>query len=343
MAGFISKLTIGAKLGEGHFGEVFKGTDPTHGDVAVKIIRFDPAEYTAASWAQFKQDLSEAKNLAKAAHRNVVQVYHVVEAPDGLSVNICMAYCPGGALQKPFEIGPMTLVDVRKVGTEVSIGLAAMHTRGMIHRDIKPANILRDRIGVAQLSDFGLVTDNIVLGYASDQGYSDHIAYEVWHGKGTSVKSDIWALGMTLYRLLHGKTWYDASPSPRYVTKQGGFAKSLKWLPHIPKPWRRVIRKMLNDDSSARYQSVAAVLRGLANLPTTPVWTPSVMAKLVRWVQLKGTRKIVVEWKRHSPRNHEWRAWSEPLGAGQSKTLGGSTAALSASQAARELEEFFNI
>lgn len=69
MAGFISNLTIGAKLGNGHFGEVFEAVDPAHGNVAVKIIKFDPAEYTPATWDQFKQDLSEAKNLDPAVNK----------------------------------------------------------------------------------------------------------------------------------------------------------------------------------------------------------------------------------------------------------------------------------
>lgn len=336
-------LILSAKLGNGHFGEVFEAVDPAHGNVAVKIIKFDPAEYTPATWDQFKQDLSEAKNLAKAAHRNVVQIHHVVEAPDGQSVAICMAFCPGGSFEKPFKAGPMTLAAVRKAGTEVSLGLGVLHSRGMIHRDIKPANILIDQKGVAQLSDFGLVTDNIILGYASDKGYSDHVAYEVWQGKGTSVKTDVWALGMTLYRLLHGKDWYDASPSPRFVIANGGFADSLKWLPHVPKAWRRLIRKTLNDDPAKRQQNAAAVLKGLATLPVAPSWECSVTDKLVRWEQTKGIRRVIVEWKRHSAQKHEWTAWSEPTGKGRTMTLGGSSGQISRSQVVRELETFFDV
>ena len=341
MAGFVSDLKIGAKLGNGTFGEVFKGHDPAHGNVAVKILRRE-AYHDDASWPAYKAAyLAEAQNLSKATHRNVVQVHHVVEAPDGESVYICMAFCPGGSLQTPFENGPMTLPLVRKMGTDVLMGLGAMHARGMIHRDIKPANILLNGRGEAQISDFGLVTDELVLGYASQAGYGDHIAYEVWHGKGTSAKSDIWALGMTLYRLLHGKVWYEAAPSPRDVVKHGGFADTLRWLPHISKPWRRVIRKMLNDDDGARYQNASQALAGLAGLPVAPVWVPTVTLDLVRWEQLKGARRIIVEWRRHSPRKHEWRAWSEPIGAGRNKQLASSTGVIGGGQVVRELEAFF--
>ncbi|MBZ9675258.1 serine/threonine-protein kinase [Mesorhizobium sp. ES1-1] len=341
MSDYVSGLKVGAKLGNGHFGEVFMGEDPAHGQVAVKILRREKF-HDDTTWPTYKESyLAEAQNLSKASHRNVVKVHHVVEASDGESVLICMAFCSGGSLQKSFENGPMTLSAVRKIGTEVLMGLGAMHARGMIHRDIKPANLLLNGRSEAQLSDFGLVTDDLVLGYASQAGYSDHIAYEVWNGKGTSVRSDIWALGMTLFRLLHGKIWYEAAPSPQHVVEHGGFANTLKWLPHIPKPWRRAIRKMLNDDDSARYQNAAQALAGLSNLPVTPVWETAVALDSVRWQQLRGDRRIFVEWQRHSPRKHEWKAWSEPVGSGRIRQLGASSGAVGARQAVSKLEAFF--
>lgn len=343
MADFVSDLKVGAKLGNGAFGEVFRGEDPAHGDVAVKVLKRE-WYHDDATWPDYKAGyLAEAKNLAKATHRNVVQVHHVVEAPDGDSVVICMAFCPGGSLQTLFENGPMTLPAVRKVGTDVLMGLGAMHARGMVHRDIKPANVLLNGKAEAQISDFGLVTDDLVLGYASQAGYSDHIAYEVWNGKGTSAKSDIWALGMTLYRLLHGRTWYEEAPDPRDVVKDGGFANTLRWLPHVPKAWRRVIRKMLNDDDGARYQNAAQALKALANLPTSPPWEGTVELDLVRWTQLRGSRRVIVEWKRISTRKHEWQAWSEPVGKGQNKRLSGSGAMVSRAEAVKGLEAFFDV
>lgn len=343
MADYVSDLKVGAKLGNGAFGEVFRGEDPAHGEVAVKVLKREWF-HDDATWPDYKAGyLAEAKNLAKATHRNVVQVHHVVEAPDADSVVICMAFCPGGSLQTPFENGPMTLSAVRKVATDVLMGLGAMHARGMVHRDIKPANVLLNGKAEAQISDFGLVTDDLVLGYASQAGYSDHIAYEVWNGKGTSAKSDVWALGMTLYRLLHGQAWYEEAPNPQDIVKNGGFADTLRWLPHIPKAWRRAIRKMLNDDDTARCQNAAQALKALANLPVSPVWETAVAPDLIRWEQLKGNRRVVVEWRRHSARKHEWEAWSEPTGKGQNKRLNGSGGVVGRAEAVKGLEAFFAV
>lgn len=221
------------------------------------------------------------------------------------------------------------------------MGLAALHARKMLHRDLKPGNILIDAAGVAQIGDFGLVTDKLLLGYASQAGYNDHIAHEVWLGKGTSIKSDVWAFGMTLYRLIHGKLWYEESVEPKAIIKNGGFADTLKWLPHVPKAWRRVIRKMMNDDTASRYQTAGQALGGLSRLPVSPIWSVSVAPDVVRWEQTAKARRIVVEWRRHSPRKHEWTAWSEPLGKGRKMTLGGSGGVVGSRQALKELEAYF--
>lgn len=341
MPDFVSDLKIGAKIGSGHFGDVYGGVDPAHGDVAVKVLS-RKAQDDDATWKTYKDNaLSEAKHLSKATHPNVVKVHHVVEKDDGESVFICMEYCGGGSLEARFDAGPMNLADVKKATTEVLLGLSALHARKMIHRDIKPGNILLDGNGVAKLSDFGLVTDDLLQGYASHAGYLDHMAFELWNGEGTSIKSDIWALGMTVYRLLHGKAWYEAQQTPKYVIRDGSFAKSLKWLPHVPKGWRSLLRKMMNDDTTSRYQSAAQVLRSIANLSTFPTWETTVTPAQVRWTRTKGARRIIVEWDRHSARKHEWKAWSEPTGNGNVRTLGGSNGIVGSGKAVAELERFF--
>ncbi|MDD1963751.1 serine/threonine protein kinase [Pseudomonas putida] len=341
MIAVLPGLVIGNKLGNGHFGEVFQAQDDVHGQVAVKILSRQP-HHTDAQWLKHKDGfLSEAQYLSRAKHRNVVEVYHFHEVGD--SIRFAMAYCAGGSLQSAYESGPMSLPAVRKVATEVLMGLAALHARNMLHRDIKPGNILLDGDGVALLGDFGLVTDDLLLGYADQAGYLDHVAYEVWHGSGTSVKTDIWAMGMTLYRLLHGKAWYDEQiGQPKHIIKDGSFSDRLKWLAHVPKPWRKMIRKMLNDDSAARFQTSEEALDAVGRLPISPVWTVAEMTPgRVLWERTAEKRKVFVEWVRTSPRNHTWKAWSEPVGAGRNMTLGGSAGAVTAKQAITGLEAFF--
>ncbi|MCW0395391.1 Serine/threonine-protein kinase PknD [Xanthomonas sacchari] len=341
MPGIVPALQLGVKLGKGYFGEVFEAIDSVHGQVAVKVLSRQPGQ-DDAEWQSYKESfLAEAQSLSKARHSNVVQVYHIVENPGGQSIQFCMELCAGGSLQKSYESGPMQLSQVRKIATEVSLGLAALHHRGMLHRDIKPGNILLSSKGIAKLGDFGLVTDKLVFGYGSLVGYLDHLAYEVHWNKQTSAKSDIWALGMTLYRLLHGHEWYSRSPAPKHLVKGGNFVESLAWLPHVPKPWRRVIRKMMMDDPGSRYQTVEQVLSAISKLPTND-WTTTVATDAVNWSQETKGRRMSVEWIHHASGKHEWVARSEPLNlSGRSQVLGRSKEPLSKAKAIAELVLFF--
>lgn len=340
MADYTSTLEIGEKIGNGHFGQVHRAQDRAHGNVAVKVLKRG-ATMNDEQWALYKEGhLGEAQNLSKAEHRNVAKVHYVVEGDGGDSVVICMAFCPGGSLQDQFETGPMTLPDVKRVATQVTHGLGALHRRGMLHRDIKPANILIDAQGVAQLGDFGLVTDDLLLGYGSQAGYSDHIAHEVWNGGGTSAKTDIWALGMTIYRLLHGECWYNEAERPAEVVRGGGFVDTLRWLPHIPKDWRRCVRKMLVDDPAKRYQDAQQVLNGLAPLSVDPAWTISVRSEVINWERIRGDRRLRAEWERISERKHRWRAWSEPLADGRERTFAGSDGVVGRRDAESGLRKF---
>ncbi|AQQ03958.1 hypothetical protein B0E33_10460 [Roseibium algicola] len=340
MNNHVSNLVIGDHIGSGHFGDVHAAVDQVHGDVAVKIIS-KKDDQSDADWDAAKAEfLREARHLAAAEHPNVVPVYHLGESLDGKSIRYCMKLCAGGSLQSQYEAGPMRLSDVRKVGNEVLLGLSNLHARGMIHRDIKPGNILIDENGVARLGDFGLVTDELLHGYAIGAGYRDHLAFEYWELGITSAKSDIWALGMTLYRLLHGHEWYLESQLPRMVIADGDFRDKLKWLPHIPQRWRRTIRAMMHDDTDLRTQNVAQVQAAFAGLPTEPDWECEVGGQQVRWRRQQGGRVIRVEWNRNSLRRHDWRAWSEPIGPGRTRNLGGSNGQVGSQVAIRALETF---
>ncbi len=337
----VPALQIGKKLGNGHFGEVYLAHDSVHGQVAVKVLSKKNAR-SDAEWIRYKQGfLAEAQHLSKARHRNVVRVHHITECPATDTIRLCMDYCPGGALQKTYESGPMTLESVRKVATEVALGLQALHSRGMLHRDIKPGNILIDAQGVAQLGDFGLVTDDLILGYGSQAGYADHIAKEVWDGAGTSIKTDIWALGMTIFRLLHGMKWYELKPRPSTLVSAGGYANGLAWLPHVPSEWRRSVRKMLADDAASRYQNCDQVLTALSRLPVAPNWSLTVDSSLVKWERLSKSRHIFVEWKIISPRQHTWRAWSEGIATKRQRRLDGSEGTVTKGEALKQLKKFF--
>lgn len=145
---------------------------------------------------------------------------------------------------------------------------------------------------------------------------------------------------MTLYRLMHGATWYSEASAPKDIVPDGGFAKTLTWLPHIPDGWRRLVRRTLHDNSSGRYQTATELFAALGTLHACD-WRCAVTPSEVRWEKEKGGRKLFVTWSRHSKKDHEWHAWSEPSKTGKIHKLGGSDDILSRREVEKQLQAFF--
>jgi serine/threonine-protein kinase len=300
-----------------------------------------PAEQDA-DWQNRKADLlREGQRLRDAEHNRVVRVFQVLERKSQDAIVLVMEFCEGGSLQAHFESGPMSLSILRSALTDAALGLQVVHSRGMLHRDIKPGNILLDGRGRAKLGDFGLVTDNLLFGYAAGEGYLDHLAKEVYDRGVTSIRSDIWALGMTAYRLMHGQTFYNELPNPRTLIPQGGFALNLPWLPHIPSEWRRFVRQAMNDNPKNRFQTAAQMLQAIERLPVTPEWICDYTPQEVYWSRAHHNREIRVTWKKHSARKHEWEARSVPLVEGRERRLGCSEGVIGKTKVLAELLAFF--
>jgi eukaryotic-like serine/threonine-protein kinase len=342
MTDFLSSLKITDKLGNGHFGEVFLGSDDVHPELAVKMIRPKSSD-SPERWEQRKSDLvKEGSNLKKAAHDHVVQVHYINRAPSEDAIYLAMELCEGGSLQARYEAGPMTSGEVHKVATHVCHGLGSLHHRDMLHRDLKPGNILVDKKGTVKLGDFGLVTDDLFAGYADLEGYIyvDHQAPEAFATGLASQKTDYWALGMTLYRLLHGDAWYRASPLPRHSVMDGGHADKLTWLPHVSGKWRRLIRAMLNDDPNGRLSTSKEALNALADIATEISWECSHSTDKITWTRSKGDRRIEVVFA-FLGKLASWTATSYPLTAGGKKLLDSSGGLVSKVVAERSLRKFF--
>lgn len=338
----VSQISLGMQLGAGSFGRVHAGTHPVHGEVAIKVMSQKSGESDSDWQARREGLLREGQHLKTAEHRRVVRVLDFCSLPAQTVVYLVLERCTGGSLQADFERGPARIDTLRTDLLNVAHGLQAVHAKGLIHRDIKPANILRAGDGSAKIGDFGLVSDRLVLGYASDAGYTDHLAPEVWSMCQTSILTDVWALGMTIYRLLHGEEFYSALPQPAPLIQAGGFASTLPWLQHVPDPWRRLIRAMMNDDTRRRPSDMGTVINLLSRLPIAPAWDCVFSPTGSTWTRTTDTRRIVVTRTPAPARRAVWEAVSTPLGPdGRARRLGRSVAPAAPSQVDRELEAFF--
>ncbi|MFI6073002.1 serine/threonine-protein kinase [Actinoplanes sp. NPDC051343] len=198
-------------VGTGGMGRVWLARDEMlDRDVAVK--EFVPPEWmTDEEKARLKdRTLREARSAARLNHPNVVQIYDVVHA-DGLPW-IVMEYVPSRSLHQVLsEDGAFSPAAAARVGLHVLDALTAAHEAGVLHRDIKPHNVLIGEGGRVVLTDFGLATfvdDGSVTGPGLIVGSPQYVSPERARDGASTVESDLWSFGATLYAAVEGRSPY---------------------------------------------------------------------------------------------------------------------------------------
>ena len=339
---FPNGLTLETVIGGGHFGTVYKAVDHVRGSVAVKVFEQMPAEPEDDWQVRLEGLITEGQRLREAEHDQVVRVFQALRSEDGCSVGLVMEHCPNGSIEVPYKIGPMPFAMVRSLLTDTALGLQAIHGRGMIHRDLKPANILLGPNRKGKIGDFGLATSDLVFGYGAAAGYSNHIAPEAWRTRFMSVKTDVWAFGMTTYRLLNGHKFYTELPwRPADIVVSGGFASKLLWLPHIPETWRRFVRQSLHDDVRKRFQDSGELLNGLARLPIEPGWNCTYGDEQATWEYVRGKQLLSIIWEKPHFGSHSWTAARTNTETNRRTVLSDSGGAVGRTKALAGMQEFF--
>jgi serine/threonine-protein kinase len=278
------------RLGAGAFGEVWLVVDRALGrELAVKLVRpdrlHDPTNFYA-----------EPQTLVALRHEHVVEVQDAGTLGDG-RIYIAMEYVPAGSVEDRFGGAVVPVSEALTIVSDACRGVEYAHSQGYIHRDIKPANLLIAE-GRTKVSDFGLATRTTGGGVGSPYGYVSHCAPEVLDPGETTVKTDVYALGMTLYRLLNGDSFL---PDPAELgvplddaIVAGSFPNRTKFRDHVPERVRRAARKAIAHDPARRTPTAAALRHDIERvLPA------------VSFVEVPG--REVAEWRGQSA-THEWEA-----------------------------------
>jgi eukaryotic-like serine/threonine-protein kinase len=190
---------------------------------------------------------------------------HVVRAFEGRSTGeeafLALEYCGGGTLdQRLLESGRLPLAVSLRLVHEVAMGLAHTHDRRVIHRDVKPANVFLDSDGHAKLGDFG--TGTFQSDDAERVGTAFYMAPEVFEGRATSVRSDVYSLGVLAYEVLAGErpfvgSTYDAL----MVAHLHSLPRDLRAVrAELPPAVPRVVARAMSRDPDRRFQDVASFL-----------------------------------------------------------------------------------
>ncbi len=211
----VERYRIIGLIGRGGMGEVYRADDLKLGQpVALKFL----PERLSKDRALLDRFFAEVRTARQVAHPNVCRVYDIGEA-DGRHF-LSMEYVDGEDLASLLRrIGRLPPDKALELSRQLCAGLSAAHDRGILHRDLKPANVMVDGRGRARIMDFGLA---VAVDEGADTNTGGTLAYmapEQFGGKGASVRSDLYALGLVLYELYTGKRAFDAVSVADYRRK----------------------------------------------------------------------------------------------------------------------------
>jgi serine/threonine-protein kinase len=247
-------------LGRGGMGEVYRADDLRLGQpVALKFlpdaVRDDPVRL-----AQFHTEVRIARQVS---HRNVCRVYDIGEA-DG-RVFLSMEYVDGEDLATLLRrIGRLPQDKGVEISRQICAGLSAAHEQGVLHRDLKPANVMLDGDGRARVTDFGLAG---LAGEIKDiqSGTPAYMAPEQLAGRGVSVRSDLFSLGLILYEIFTGRRAFDAKTVAELLRQhdRGLPETATSAVRDLDPAIEGVIERCLSPDPAGRPASALAVSAAL--------------------------------------------------------------------------------
>ena len=241
-------------IGEGGMANVYLAYDTIlERNVAVKVLRGDLAN-DEKFVRRFQREALQASSLS---HPNIVEVYDVGE--DNGEYYIVMEYVEGkhlkGLLKKR---GKLTIPEVVDIMIQVTSGLTVAHDSYIIHRDIKPLNIMILDNGLVKLTDFGIalaMNSTQLTQTNSVMGSVHYLPPEGASGKGATLQSDIYSLGILMYELLTGKLPFRGETAVEIALKQlkEPMPSIRKEIPDIPQSIENIILRATAKNPKNRY------------------------------------------------------------------------------------------
>ena len=250
-------------LGEGGMSFVYKAIDKQlQRTVAIKTLK--PVYVEQEKFVErFKREAQTAANLN---HPNIVQIFDWGIGDEPFFV---MEYIEGSTLTSIIsKKRTLSISDILFIGAQVSSGLQAAHSQGLVHRDIKPGNIMITPEGKVKVTDFGIVSlqneESDITKTGSILGTASYISPEQAQGKPVSKESDLYSLGTVLYELITGRPPFEGetpiATATKHITDKP--EKLSVYRQNIPKGVENAILKLLHKYPKDRFKN-AEDLRAL--------------------------------------------------------------------------------
>ena len=241
-------------IGEGGMANVYLAYDTIlDRDVAVKVLRGDLAN-DEKFVRRFQREALAASSLS---HPNIVEVYDVGE--DNGEYYIVMEYIEGKHLKSLIKKrGKLTVSEAVDIVLQITAGLSVAHDSYIIHRDIKPQNIMILENGLIKITDFGIamaLNSTQLTQTNSVMGSVHYLPPEQASGKGSTIKSDIYSMGILFYELLTGVLPFKGDNAVEIALKQmkEAIPSVRKQNPNIPQSVENIILRATAKNPKNRY------------------------------------------------------------------------------------------
>jgi serine/threonine protein kinase len=253
------------RLGEGGTGAVFLAYhEKENRQVAIKVL----AHNLAQKQPSLDRFYREAKSGALLNHPNIVRNIAAGQDKSTGIHYLVLEYVDGpSGLDLLDRYGRLAIPDAIHIILDIARALEHAHSRNVIHRDIKPGNILLTQSGIAKLADMGLAkrTDEASHLTHARQGFGTpyYMPYEqAMNAKYADSRSDIYALGATLYHLVAGEVPFAGVNSLEIVDKKavGTYTAASQLNPDVPFALDRMLARMMAKEPRDRYQTISELI-----------------------------------------------------------------------------------
>lgn len=254
----VGKYEIVKELGHGATSTVYLALDPfNQQQVALKVFNLNVLHDNNRAKAYRKLLLTEASLAGKLSHPHIVKIYDAVM--DGDLNYMVMEYVEGETLEKYGEVDHlMDLGHIAEIIYKCCKALEYAQYQGVTHRDIKPANILMFGENDIKISDFGAaVIDNQQSTQVSGVGSPAYMSPEQIKEHQLTHQTDIYSLGVTMYRLLTGKLPFEAANSYSMIYQIMNIDPQppSTFRPEIPPVLDAIVLRAMCKDVEHRYQT----------------------------------------------------------------------------------------
>ena len=251
-------------IGEGGMANVYLANDTfLDRKVAVKILRGD----LSTDEKFIRRFQREAYAASALSHPNIVEMYDVGE--DQGTYFIVMEYIEGRTLKQLLKKrGSLTSPEVVDIMLQLTDGIAHAHDMYIIHRDLKPQNIMISDDGKIKITDFGIamaMNSTQVTQTNSVMGSVHYLPPEQASGKGSTIKSDIYSMGIMLFELLTGKLPFKGENAVEIALKhmKDDIPSVRKLNPNVPQSLENIVLKATAKNPKNRYDDVREMYNDL--------------------------------------------------------------------------------